>query len=128
MAQYSDTLANAWAGATEGAIGTSPKLRIYNGTIPANTGAALSGNTLLASGDLPSDWLGTAASRAVAKNGTWTVLGAAAGTATWYTITATDGTTRHIQGPISELGMSTTTIAVGITYTVNTATLTFGGA
>lgn len=99
---YSYAVADAKNDAAETAIGTAPKLRVYNGTMPTNARTALSGNTLLAEGTLPSDWLGASASGVKAKAGTWTMTGqagAGAGTAgTFYRIYDSTGTTCHEQG------------------------------
>lgn len=98
----STTVANARLDAIETTIGTSPLLRIYNGTMPADADAALSGNTLLAVGTLPSDWMAAASSKTKSKAGTWTVTGQAAagsGTAgTFYRFYDSTGTTCHGQG------------------------------
>jgi hypothetical protein len=102
----SDVIRNAELDAIESTISTAPILRIYNGTPPANETTALSSNTLLAEGTLPSDWLGAAASGAKAKAGTWTLTGqsgAGAGTdATFGRIYASDGTTSHVQFTVGE--------------------------
>lgn len=98
----SATLANAKLDSEETTIGTSPKLRTYNGTMPATADTALAGNTLLGEGALPSDWLGNAAAKVKSKAGTWTVTGqAGAGTgtaATFWRIYDSTGTTCHKQG------------------------------
>ena len=98
----SDAVANARLDSIETTIGTAPLLRIYNGTVPANAGTALSGNTLLAVGTLPSDWMAAASGRSKAKTGTWTLTGqsgAGAGTAgTFYRIYDNGATTCHQQG------------------------------
>lgn len=103
--QASTTVRDAQANAIETAVGASPKLRWYNGTMPANCAAALSGNTLLAEGTLPSDFLTAASGNGqVAKNGTWTLTGqsgAGAGTnATFWRLYENAGTTCHYQGTL----------------------------
>src|SRR3954468_10971123 len=72
---YAALLKNAKLDAIETHISTAPELRIYSGTAPATADTALSGNTLLASGTLPSDWLANASGGAKAKSGTWTLTG-----------------------------------------------------
>lgn len=95
-------VADAKNNAFETAVGAAPLLRVYNGVMPANARAALSGNTLLAEGALPSDWMAASASGVKAKLGTWTLTGqagAAGGTAgTFYRIYDSTGTTCHEQG------------------------------
>lgn len=98
--------------AEETAMGTSVILRLYSGTIPTNADTALSGNTLLAEGTLPSDWMAAAGAAGnvvtKAKSGTWTLTGqsgAGAGTAaTFYRIYASNGTTCHEQGSVTATG------------------------
>lgn len=128
MVQYSTDIQAAKLDAIETTVGTAPIMRIYSGTIPASCAAALSGNTLLAQGTLPSDWMGNASSNTKAKAGTWTLTGqsgAAGGTAaTWYAIFNSADTARKIQGPISELGLDNTSIANGQVVTINTLTIT----
>jgi hypothetical protein len=106
--QYSTSLRNAIAATKEATVGTAPIVRLYDGTPPANPGTALAGNTLLAEGTLPSDWLTAPSSGAVSKNGAWTITGqagASTGTvATFYRIYASDGTTCHEQGTVTITG------------------------
>jgi hypothetical protein len=107
----SDTVRNAKLDAIETTISTAPILRLYNGTPPANETTALSGNTLLAEGTLPSDFMSAAASGVKGKNGTWTLTGqsgAGAGTdCTFGRIYASDGTTSHMQFTAGESADST---------------------
>ncbi|MFA5712250.1 hypothetical protein [Mycolicibacterium sp.] len=130
-AQYfADDVRNGLLDAIETAIGTAPILRLYNGTPPAHEGAALAGNTLLAEGALPSDWMAAASGGAKAKTGTWTLTGqtgAGAGTdATFGRIYAADGTTCKYQGTAGEtadapdLVLNNKNIADGQTVTVST--------
>lgn len=131
---YSATVANAKLDQIETTIGTAPELRIYNGTAPANADTALSGNTLLASGTLPSDWLAAASAKTKAKAGSWTLTGqagAGAGTAgTFWRIYVT--TTCHMQGTFTATGgggdmtVDNNSIANGQTATVNTFSITEG--
>jgi hypothetical protein len=101
--QLSTVLRTAMAATYEVTIGTSPYLKIYSGSPPANCAAAASG-TLLADIALPSDWLATASAGAVAMAGTWAGAGAAPGTAGHYRITDTAGTTCHEQGTVTATG------------------------
>lgn len=130
--QFSATVRNARLDAIETAIGTSPILRLYNGTPPANVAASLSGNTLLAEGTLPSDWAAGASSGSKSKSGTWTLTGqsgAGAGTsATFYRIYASDGTTPHEQGTVgatssgADLELDNVSVANGQTVSITTFT------
>ena len=133
---YSATVKNAKLDTIETTISTSPKLRVYNGTAPATADTALSGNTLLAEGSLPSDWLAAASGSAKAKSGTWTLTGqsgAGAGTAgTFFRIYDSAGTTNHMQGTFTASGgggdmtIDNNNIANTQTITVNTFTITSG--
>ncbi len=136
--QYSTTVRNAQLDALETAIGTAPILRTYNGTMPASTATALSGNTLLAEGTLPSDWMANASGGSKAKSGTWTLTGqsgAGSGTAqTFFRLYDSGGTTCHLQGTVTGTGgggdctMDNVSVANAQTITVNTFTITAGNA
>lgn len=102
--QWADAVRDARNDAIESNIGTAPILRIYNGTMPATPATALSGNTLLAEGTLPADWLAASSAGVKSKLGTWTLTGqagAGAGTnATFYRIYKSDGVTCVEQGKV----------------------------
>lgn len=127
---YDTATANARLDATETFIGTSPKLRIYNGVKPANSDAALSGNTLLAEGALPSDWMATAASKQKLKAGTWTVTGlagAGGGTpGTFFRIYDSTGTNCRMQGTFSGAGgggeMTADNASIALNQVINVST------
>jgi hypothetical protein len=133
---YSATVKNAKLDQIETTISTAPLLRVYNGTAPATADTALSGNTLLAEGALPSDWLAAASGGAKAKAGTGTLTalaGAGAGTAgTFFRIYNSAGTTCHMQGTFTATGgggdmtIDNNSIANAQTITVNTFTITSG--
>lgn len=133
---YSATVKNAALDSKETTIGTAPLLRIYNGTAPATADAALSGNTLLAVGTLPSDWMASASGGTKAKTGTWTLTGqagAGAGTAgTFFRIYDSAGTNCHMQGTVTATGsggdmtLDNNSIANAQSITVNTFTITSG--
>lgn len=131
--QASVAVRNAMLDAIETAIGTAPQLRFYTGSMPANAAAAATG-TLLATLTLPSDWLANAASGAKAKSGTWSGTGAAAGTAGYFRIYDSTGTTCHFQGTVTLTGgggdmtLDNTSIAVSQAVTVNTFNLTGSNA
>lgn len=84
--QLSTSVRNARLDAIETTIGTSAVLKIRTGAQPANVATADSG-TVLATCNLPSDWLAAASSGAKAKSGTWEDASAdAAGTAAHFRI------------------------------------------
>ena len=131
---YSATVKNAQLDSKDTTIGPARKLRIYSGTPPANADAALSGNTLLAEGALPSDWLANASGGVKSKAGTWTLTGqsgAGAGTAgTFFRIYDSAGTNCHMQGTFGASGTDMTvdnnSIANAQVITVNTFAITSG--
>lgn len=131
--QYAVSIRDAQNNAIETDVGVSPIMRVYNGTAPANVAAALSGNTLLAEGTLPSDWMAASSAGVKGKAGTWTLTGqtgASTGTAgTFFRIYASDGTTAKIQGTFGvgqEAVPDNNNIANGQTVTVNTFNITRG--
>lgn len=132
--QFSASARNAALDAIETAIGTSAVLKIRTGSAPANVAASASG-TVLATLNLPSDWLAAASSGSKSKSGTWEDTSAdATGTAGHFEITASDGTTRHMQGTVTATGgggdmtLDNVSIASGQAVTITSFTLTAGGA
>ncbi len=98
MPKYGTALRNARLAADETTIGTSPKLRVYSGTVPANADASIGAATLLAEAPLPSDWQGAPSAGAAAKAGTWTFDAAVGtGTPTFCRLWDSAGTTCHMQ-------------------------------
>lgn len=102
--QRSVAVRNARLDAIETAIGTSAKLRILTGTQPASCATAESG-TLLVAYNLASDWAAAASGGSKAFSGT-PIAGTAVGTGTagYYRITDTAGTTCHEQGTVGTSG------------------------
>jgi hypothetical protein len=128
--QYSVAVRNAQLDAIETAIGTSAVLKIRTGAPPANVGSADSG-TVLATLNLPSDWLAAAASGSKAKAGTWEDTSAdATGTAAHFRVYASDGTTAHMQGTVGTSGtdmiVDNTSFAAGQAFTITAFTITAG--
>lgn len=132
--QLSVAVRNARLDAIETAVGTSAVLKIRSGSAPANVATADSG-TVLATLNLPSDWLAAASSGSKAKAGTWEDTSAdATGTAAHFRIYASDGTTAHIQGTVTATGgggdmtVDNTSFASGQAFTVTSFSLTDGNA
>lgn len=132
--QFSTTARNAALDAIETAIGASAVLKIRSGAAPADCGTADSG-TVLATLNLPSDWLAAASGGSKSKSGTWEDTSAdAAGTAGHFRIYASDGTTVHMQGTITATGgggdmtLDNTSIASGQQVTITSFTISAGGA
>lgn len=133
--QYSVAVRNAKLDVVETTIGTSAVLKIRTGAPPANVATADSG-TVLATVNLPSDWMAAASGGTKAKSGTWEDTSAdATGTAAHFRIYASDGTTAHVQGTITDTVTGTgdmlvdnTSFAIGQNFTVTAFTLTSGNA
>lgn len=132
--KMSVTVRNAMLDAFETAIGTSAVLKIRTGAPPTNITDADSG-TVLATVNLPSDWMANAASGSKSMSGTWQDASAdATGTAGHFRIYASNGTTQHAQGTVTVTGgggdmtVDNTSFATGQTFTVTSFTLTAGNA
>lgn len=132
--QYSAAVRNARLDAVESTIGTSPILRIRDGSAPANCAAADTG-VVLAEMTLPSDWMAAASGGTKALLGTWQDASAnATGTAGHFRIYDSGGSTCHIQGSCTTTGgggqleLSSTSIVSGDPVTVTAFTLTAGNA
>lgn len=134
--QYSVAVRNAKLDAVETTIGTDAVLKIYDLTAgaPANCAASITG-TVLATLTLPTDWMAAASTGTKAKSGTWTDASADnAGTADFFRLFASDGTTCHAQGTVTATGgggdmtVDNAVFAAAQAFTVNTFTLTAGNA
>lgn len=132
--QLSVTVQNAILDAIETAIGTSAVLKIYDLTAgaPANCAAAITG-TVLATINCPSDWMGAAGSNSKALSGSWSDSSAdASGTADFFRLFASDGTTCHAQGTVTATGgggdMTLDSAAVTSGQTVNITSFTLAAA
>ena len=128
--QFSVAVRNAMLDAIEAAIGASAVLKIRTGAAPANAAAADAG-TVLATVQLPADWMNNAAAGVKSKSGTWEDTAAdAAGSAGHYRIYAADGVTCHWQGTVSMAGgggdmiVDNTNFAVGQDFIVTSLGLT----
>lgn len=133
--QYKTELRNAQLDAIETYGSTAPILRIYNGTIPTNANTALSGQSLLVSMTLPSDWMAAAASGAKAMSGSWSGTATGTGTATWFRLWKSglsDPADAIMQGTCGQgsgdMSLDNTSIATDQTVTVTTFTITAGNA
>lgn len=132
--QFATSTRNAMLDAIETDISTSAVLKIRSGSAPATCATADSG-TVLATLNLPSDWMAAASSGSKALSGTWQDASAdATGTAGHFRVYKNDGTTCCIQGTITATGgggdmeLNNTSIASTQTVTVTSFTLTAPGA
>lgn len=132
--QLSVSVRNARLDQIESTIGTSAILKIRTGAAPADCATADAG-TVLATLNLPSDWMAAASAGAKAKSGTWQDASAdAAGTAAHFRIYDSGGSTCHLQGTVTATGgggdltLDNTNIAAAQTITITSFTLTDGNA
>lgn len=132
VTQLSTAVRNARLDAIETTIGASAILRIRSGAMPANCGSADSG-TVIATVNLPADWMANAASGSKAMSGTWQDLAAdAAGTCGHFRIYDTTGTTCHWQGDITATGgggameVNNTVVALNQQFTITSFSATEG--
>mgnify|MGYP000845434546 FL=1 len=132
--QFSVAVRNGMLDAIETAIGASAIMKIRTGSAPASCATADSGS-VLATLNLPSDWLAAASSGSKAKSGTWEDTSAdATGTAAHFRIYASDGTTCHCQGTVTVTGgggdmtVDNTSFASGQQFTVTSFSWTAGNA
>lgn len=131
--QLSVAVRNAQLDVFETTVGTTPKLQILTGSLPANCAAA-DGGTVLVEMTLPSDWMAAASSGSKAKSGTWSGTAVAAGTAAHYRILDSAGTTCHQQGTVTitagggDMIIDNTNIAIGQTVTVTAFSQAAGNA
>lgn len=130
--QLSTTVRNARLDQLETTIGTSAIMRIRSGAAPANCGTADSG-TVLATINLPSDWMAAASSGSKAMSGTWQDASAdATGTAAHFRIYDSGGSTCHIQGTVGQgtgdLSLDNTSLVAGQQVNITGFTLTDGNA
>ena len=130
--QYSVAVRNARLDVVESTIGASAVLKIRTGGVPANCAAADSG-TVLATVNLPSDWMAAASSGTKSLSGTWQDASAdATGTAAHFRIYRNDGTTCDIQGTVGTSGtdmiVDNASFNAGQSFTVTAFTLTAGNA
>ena len=130
--KFSAAVKNGMLDAIETAISTSAVLKIRSGAVPTAITDADAG-TVLATLNLPSDWMAAASGGSKAKAGTWEDASAdATGTAAHFRIYASNGTTQHIQGTITATGgggdmtLDNTSIASGQTVTITSFTITAG--
>jgi len=128
--QISVAQQNARLDAMETETGASPVLKIYSGSIPANIAAARTG-TILSTLLLPSDFMLPANAGSKAYNPVWSDNAAdAAGTAGYFTLFKSDGTTGCWQGNIAATGgdaamtIDNIVFAAGQAFTITSFTLT----
>ena len=127
---FATGLRNARADAITTFAGGSCKLRIYSGSRPATGGTA---TTLLAELTCNATFAAAASGGVLTLNSiTQDSAADATGTATWFRIVKSDGTTHVMDGDVgtsgSDLNLSSTSIVTGGTVSVTSATITEGNA
>ena len=136
--QFNVATRNARLDVIESTNGTSCSLEIRSGSVPATCATAGSG-TVLATINLPTDWMAAASSGAKAKAGTWEDTSAdATGTAGHFRVynsqATKDNTTCFMQGTVTATGgggdmtVDSTSFTSGQAFTVTAFTLTDGNA
>ena len=102
--QFSTPVRNAMLDAIESAVGTSAVVRIFTGSVPASTSTANAGTNLV-TWNLGSDWAANASGGSKTFSGTPISANAVAtGTAGYYRLYGSDGTTCHMQGTVTLTG------------------------
>lgn len=127
---FSTNLRNARLDAITTFSGGSALLRIYSGTRPATGGAA---TTLLAELTCNATFAPAASSGVLTLNAiTQDSSADATGTATWFRIVKSDGTTHVMDGSVSttgsDLNMTTTSFVAGQPISVSSFTITEANA
>lgn len=102
--QLSEAVRNAMLDVIETTIGASAILRLRTGAPPANVAAAATG-TVIATLNLPADWMAAASGGTKGLAGSWSDSAAdASGTVGHFEIVSSNGTTRHLQGTVTLTG------------------------
>jgi hypothetical protein len=117
---------NAQAGAVT-ALLNNAYLRIYDGAQPADADTAISGNNLLAELRLGNPAFGAAVNGAATANAIAGVTAAATGTASWFRLLATDGSTVIMDGSAGTSGcnLNLNSVAIECGAAVSIASFTF---
>ena len=131
--KYATAVRNAKMDTVTSQTGTSALLRIYDGTRPANPNTAITSQTLLVTLTCNASAFAAAASGGVlTANAITNGTAAATGTASWFRLVKSDGTTPIMDGDVStsgaDLNLNNTSIATGQTVSVTSFTVTEGNA
>lgn len=128
--QLSTAVRNALLDAVETAIGTSAVMKLRTGSAPADCNAADSG-AVVATLNLPSDWMAAASGGSKALIGSWQDAAAdATGTVGHFRIYSSDGVSVHMQGTVTAVGgggdmtLDAAAVTSGQQITITSFTLT----
>lgn len=127
---YNSALRNSMLDAITTRAGASALLRIYSGTRPATAGTA---TTLLAELTCNATFAPAASGGVLTLNAiTQDSSADATGTATWFRIVKSDGTTHVLDGDVgtsgSDLNLTTTSIVATQPVSISSFTITEGNA
>jgi hypothetical protein len=132
--QLSTRVRNGRLDSIETTVGAGPILRIRSGAAPANCAAADTG-TVLATINLPSDWMAAASGGSKALSGSWVDASAdASGTAAHFRLYDSGGTTCDMQGTVTltagggDMTLDSVAFTAGQQFNITGFTLTDGNA
>lgn len=131
--KLSTTARNALGDALIAAIGNGGLLKVYEGTRPVSVAASLGSATLLGTLTCGSPFAPATASGVVTANAiTQDSSADATGTAQFFRIFKSDGTTAVVDGDVgtsgSDLNLTTTSVSAGGPISVTSCILTMPGA
>lgn len=130
----STTLRNAQLDAITTAIGASGLMKIYTGSQPANVGTAISTQTLLVTLTLNATFAPASSGGVLTANAITGANAVASGTAAWFRIFKSDGTTAVMDGSVDvaantpDCVIQNTSINSGQAISVTSLTITESGA
>ena len=106
--------------------GSAAIIKIYSGTQPVNANTAISGQTLLVSLNV-SGTFGTDSSGTITMSSVTSATAVATGTASFFRITKSDGTTVVMDGSVgtssADMILDNTSIATGQTVSITSGTI-----
>jgi hypothetical protein len=109
-------------------IGTSAKLRIYSGSRPASVNTALGAQVMLAELICNASAFGSVAAGALTAGAIANATAAASGTAAFFRLFKSDGTTACVDGDVgtsgADLNLTSTSITAGQTVGVSSFVIT----
>jgi hypothetical protein len=127
--RLAQALATTLADAVDTYLGNGGTIKIYTGTQPATADTGIGGSTLLATFTLGSPGFGNAVNGVITLSGTpLTVAAAATGTAGWFRMWKSDGTTAVLDGSVgtsgAQINLNTTSITSGVNVSITSGTIT----
>lgn len=131
--KFATNLRNALMDAITTFAGGSALLRIYDGTQATNPNTAIGAQTLLAELTCNATFAPSASGGVLTLNAVTNDSSAnATGTASWFRLVKSDGTTAVMDGTVgtsgSDLNINSTAISSGAAVAVTSATITAGNA